>query len=1670
MITNPDSSQSKPEENNTQIKSPEQTNIQTENKPNTEQENNKSEVNPIPKIKESQIIEEEQKKEEEKKKEEPKKEEPKKEEEKKEEEKKEEEKKEEEKKENENQKINNQPEKEKEKEKETQIIQEQKPNDIIPENNLDKEPVKQEQIQTNEAQEIHEIQEIEEVKPEIKEEIITDKIKFTHPMNNYSTPESIKEVETCPPDKLFSVLSKRLNDIPIKLSEILKGHEKYTLICLYSKILSNFMQNQNYGHNPKLFFQRKDTSSRLKISDFDFQDVLVNELHCQLTTDEIYLILGSLKQKTETLYSYDEFIKNVYGVRQRQIELQQIYCECTFNFDDYIYSFRHFIQDNKIDYKNAYSRSCTGITELSYDLFKRFLNEIGFKLGNEKELIHLFCSLCFINYTVGWNNLTFQPFVQINLNTNVYLPQKTLFEIAERKDISEEDFCKEGQLINKSNKNVEWTKNIMNFTEETKKLNKRQYESFESLFKNIHKKCIEYDIKDLTKFFAESDFEITPDGDILIKDFKDAMMNIGVSYNVQLDTLINRFKNMKKKPKEMLKLVEFLSIYNIFSSEDDNEINNEDKKEKDSIIEESPIDNKEYVHKNAHRKFTQDDIDYIEEICKGLADIIIDELHESVTNFIKKKDKNNLGYITLDDFKDIMEHDLKIDYKSDIKNLQIFFDFITSNKMIEGQDIIETKKLINIITSYSERDKPDYLEKEEEKEKESNIPKLKGKGNVLFETEEEFMGTNAPNITSLENNKLLKAKLESEEENNKIPLDIINTQIISPAISFDKIMSDFAHYLFSNRIRFNSIFPSINLEKIINNQTISDETLKLGFQNANFSLTEKEFSVVMTHFDPINKAKVLVEDLKHEISKYEPKYFKQSYQKKDPEELENKLKVKSLELEKSATFGKNVFNSNLLNGMNKFKTFLERNKLSVENFLVGHLCPKKIKNENLEIKEETWINTFIKQDQIVSEIIPDLNSQELSAIYKAIDLKLTDTITLGQLISFFNKYLNKNENLIKFEDQSSLNIYIKNELNILFDNFDVNKNDMISFENFYKCFKSVNHKATKLDAQDIIAQFTNENPSKIKREIFDKIMYSYIQKELVIQKEEKDYIMNLFKEADIDKNGYLTRSQIKYLIKNKIGCNLTDVELDEILNKVDLNQENEIDIRDFIFLLDNINSLKSENTINTKSNQDEELIPIMNLNLNLNMYRKIRPKDFISLYSDLPSTFIPSFIREEQQKNNLLSSSCLKPLTKDDIFYEDIFPSETLIYPGNKKDKDLNEDPNYYSGIITYKKLSPFIPKINCKICFEDYATGVSSPDETLFELPNSQFKVVGRLLKISLFNNMYKTFIGNAISIDCIYKKEYQDRWYFEDDDTKFNNNIIIRYNGKNINQIDVVFEFVLVIQKKVELTLYTIETSCGWCSIPLVNLQMSRKERLAIKGGSPLGASDISEFDIRKKRTGFFPKLATLFEGQIKSECPIRIKLLKDFSNYEKQYVNYLPSQIICHSMAVSMISIYRECLGEYILNHKDYLLKCIKDEYDLANMFCKIADVPDAFRVMNEIWKEIIIDGSSYDKKKDEHYIRYNFEMFVKKINSILYAEKFKYNPLDPTELPRGDIKLMQDRDILLNSALRADQDPKFNKLEYKMIDYSYKPFTMDEINGQKGNSILEKFDEIITSISI
>ena len=202
----------------------------------------------------------------------------------------------------------------------------------------------------------------------------------------------------------------------------------------------------------------------------------------------------------------------------------------------------------------------------------------------------------------------------------------------------------------------------------------------------------------------------------------------------------------------MIKLVEFLSIYNLFK----------DEFEKKESGKES--DNKEYIYKNARRKFTQDDIDYINEVCLGLAEIIIDELHDSVTNFFNKKDKNKKGYISFDDLKDILYYDLKVDYKSDIDNFQVFFDFVLSDKLVEGEEIIETKNLIYIIIFYSKRDKPDNfenIEEEDNNELKNNDFNTNNKKNILFKEEEDLVNKNITNV------KLEQKETEKEKNLNK---------------------------------------------------------------------------------------------------------------------------------------------------------------------------------------------------------------------------------------------------------------------------------------------------------------------------------------------------------------------------------------------------------------------------------------------------------------------------------------------------------------------------------------------------------------------------------------------------------------------------------------------------------------------------------------------------------------------------------------------------------------------------------------------------------------------------------------------------------------------------------------------------------------------------------------
>ena len=1294
-----------------------------------------------------------------------------------------------------------------------------------------------------------------------------------------------------------------------------------------------------------------------------------------------------------------------------------IYKECNLQYNDYIYDLRHYVKDNRINYQDSYSRQCSNISLLNYDIFKKFINDIQYNLPHEEELKYVFNSLC-------EGNLMNQ------MNRNNYLSQQELFKLFEMEDEKEEDFIKKGKVIKDASTKTNWKKNIKRFTdgeEGTRELFKKNYIQLEKYFYQINDNCIRYGIENLIDYFDNSNEEISEEGDILKDRFKSLMNNIGITENLNLENVINLFSHNNKGPKKyFFKLSEFLSIYYCFIDDRKKKGMNINKTENQIKDEISTTKKKKgnYIYKNAHRNFTQQDIDHLSELCNFVADIIIDEKNMSISNYFKNTDNYSKGFITMEKLKKVFRDDLDIDIDSD-NSMDDFFDMVIADDKIEGKDIVKINHIINVIKTYSGKDKPN-IGNQTNKQSTINQNTMNNNNTINTNNNNNTINTNNNNTNTqfqfqnitgdnavMDNNKSNLNTLKNQNQsqiNNRFNSSINDN---NKNINIDnndatgKILKNFSQTLFNNKIPFNSIFPSDNNNA---NQTISYQELERGIQKTNYPLTKQELNILINHFDPISKNKIEVEKLKNDIKKYEPTYFNESFN--NP----NQTNLKTLN-----TIIQPKIENNVDDCIEKIKNYFDKNDYHPYEFF------KKIFNKDNEekIPKNQFIRILKKPNPYPA--IENLKEEEIEQFFNLIDKDKDEHIEINELLTYFQ------------DDDIQLNQTIVKDIDTLFNKVDSDKKNKISVEEFLKCLKSVNYQATKKTAEKIIQKYDN-NDNKITRENFKKAIGNEIKKQLRKKIHETEYIKQLFRNADIDKNGYLTEKQLKFLIKTKLQTNLSEEEINIICKKASEKYDGIIDIDEFVNLLNSINKQNLNESDMNNSLMNEAL---QNMSLNLNSLQNIQPNTFISLYDNLPLSFIPSFIRQEQKLLKLLPSSVLKPQTKNNgIIYEDILSNSNQ---GEKFLKEINT-------------------KVNSKISFINYATGVPSPDEKLFNSEN-KLKIVGRILKIALFKNdreRKKEFIGNAISIDCKYKKEYSDRWYFEDNRQLYNNNIIIRYDNNDLYDIHVIFEFVLVIQKKVDNVSYTFESSCGFSQIPLIECNAKKDVKLDIQGGSPFEIEAIDPKDILTTRIGFIPKLTSLF-SDVKPLLNIRIKPFTALNKKDQKYINYLPKIIVCHRAALIILSEYRKKIGKIILNNPDYLIKPIKIENPIFNSFYSIVDCPDAFRMMVELFNEIIVNSNQF--KEFDYSIK--FDEFVGKIGTVLSVKDFKFDSLDPTKVPRGSIDDMTNRSELINSIIRSSYD-NFNPLKYNkekiLKEKKFEPFSVDNMINDKIN-ITNKLEKII-----
>ena len=89
---------------------------------------------------------------------------------------------------------------------------------------------------------------------------------------------------------------------------------------------------------------------------------------------------------------------------------------------------------------------------------------------------------------------------------------------------------------------------------------------------------------------------------------------------------------------------------------------------------------------------------------------------------------------------------------------------------------------------------------------------------------------------------------------------------------------------------------------------------------------------------------------------------------------------------------------------------------------------------------------------------------------------------------------------------------------------------------------------------------------KIGKEEFTGVMMGRMKEEMVEKEDNWDDLRRLFKEADLDHSNYLSKEEMRQALL-KLNVELTDVQLDNLFRELDLDNNQSIDIDEFVAFL-----------------------------------------------------------------------------------------------------------------------------------------------------------------------------------------------------------------------------------------------------------------------------------------------------------------------------------------------------------------------------------------------------------------------------------------------------------------------------------------------------------------------
>ena len=357
----------------------------------------------------------------------------------------------------------------------------------------------------------------------------------------------------------------------------------------------------------------------------------------------------------------------------------------------------------------------------------------------------------------------------------------------------------------------------------------------------------------------------------------------------------------------------------------------------------------------------------------------------------------------------------------------------------------------------------------------------------------------------------------------------------------------------------------------------------------------------------------------------------------------------------------------------------------------------------------------------------------------------------------------------------------------------------------------------------------------------------------------------------------------------------------------------------------------------------------------------------------MAQNYISSFTEDLFTAGLNLPTCTLKPELGDGKFYyKNLFP------PAGSPANPTQSAKAQYSKYLR-------LGKSNFQLEIElERATGVPLPDSSMVEYD----EIVGRELRIGLFEENTDCFVGNCANLECRWSPEYEDRYYFDPCKIDKEQFVLVKIPNADLRErahnYQLVFELVNFIRKKKSPS--TVAMSAGFAKAPLSGLNKPQSLKLALQGGSPVKNKklDIDSKDIRSKRRGFIPTISSMFEGKVTPKLELSVKPL-DFA--AKSYgefcdeVELLPDLGIYHFPQIKILSYARQAMGRDAFSFYGSVANSINTNLQsevYIKSFCHYFCVPQLAVLLSHFWNANVLPTfakSSYEDRIDMLKLLFN-----------------------------------------------------------------------------------------------